>query len=116
MENNIIENKIQGATQRIHPLIIRNTAIVESELSFSVSDNHSHDLPPTVENRKHPSTRREEKIEEENTLEEETFKDKVHRSLVEGIGKKVKVMIYVLFLIAMIGNGSAESQGTKKAF
>ena len=40
----------------------------------------------------------------------------MHRSLIEGIGKKIKVMIYVLFLIAMIGNGSAESQGTKKAF
>ena len=40
----------------------------------------------------------------------------MHRSLSSGIGKKIKIMIYVLFLIAMIGNGSTESQGTKKAF
>ena len=40
----------------------------------------------------------------------------MHRSLMEGIGKKVKIIIYVLFLIAMIGNGSTESQDTQKAF
>ena len=40
----------------------------------------------------------------------------MHRFLIGGIGKKAKIIIYVLFLIAMIGNGSTESQDTQKAF
>ena len=70
MENNTTENKSLRATQKIHPLFIRNTAIVDTELSLSLSENRSQGLPAPVENRKHPSTRRENKIEGGDLLEE----------------------------------------------
>ena len=50
------------------------------------------------------------------TWKTKTFKERMHQFLSKGVGKKMKIFIYVLLLVSMIGNGFSENQGTKKAF
>ena len=63
MENSVNENRSQKQCSRIHPLFIKNTSMVDSQLSFDLSEISSRNPQARVKAKKHPSNHQGSKIE-----------------------------------------------------
>ena len=116
MENNQAIQKEERERGKALPLIITNLDPAETELSISPTVGLSQHIPTRSQIDNDSSAHQQSSADEGDAPEEESLGVRARTSLEKGWGKKMKIFIYVLLLVSIIGNGSSEKPGIKHIF